>query len=198
MDYTSTTKSIYYINDTTSVVKIGVYAVFDEAHCTAPRAQHPLAAQALQTLGHSSFRDKFKNGVFQKKHKLKIHLVHHNSTTPTRTLDNAIGFDIHTCLTTSILPGEANDIPTGLKFSIPTNYYLKFIPTSTPPIPNFTLVPQIINNKYDSDVHICVKNTKERTVGIEHGTCIAQMIYRKAIIPTTSINVYATLHHPYK
>ena len=34
--YTSTTKNIYYIDDATSVVKIGVYAVFDEAHCTAP------------------------------------------------------------------------------------------------------------------------------------------------------------------
>ena len=107
--YTSTTKNIYYINNATSVVKTGVYAVFDEVHYTAQRAQQPFTAQTLQTLGYSAFRDKFKNGVFQKKHKLKTHLVHHIITTPTRTSDNSLGFDIHTCLTTSILPGESKD-----------------------------------------------------------------------------------------
>ena len=34
--YTATTKNIYYIDDTLSKVKIGVYTLFDEAYFTSP------------------------------------------------------------------------------------------------------------------------------------------------------------------
>ena len=59
--YTATTKNIYYINDNTLEVKNEVYTLFDEAHFTAPKDQTSLAAQALQSLGYSAFRNKFKN-----------------------------------------------------------------------------------------------------------------------------------------
>ena len=47
--YTATTKNIYYIDDATSIVKIGTHVVFDETHFTAPRGKQPLAAQSLQS-----------------------------------------------------------------------------------------------------------------------------------------------------
>ena len=100
-------KNIYYINDKSCEVKIGVHTLFDEAHFTSPRAQQPLAVQALQSLGYSAFRDKFKNGVFSNKNKLNIQVVHKDAVPPSRISPTLAGFNIHTCYTTPILAGEA-------------------------------------------------------------------------------------------
>ena len=165
--YTATTKNIYYIDDETNIVKIGVHAIFDEAHCTVPQTQPPIAVQALQTLGYPAFQNRFKNRTFQSKHKLKIRLVHNNATTPIRTSDKAIGFYIHICLTTTILPGESKAVPTGLKINITPTHYLEIIPMPAMPVNNFTLDSHIIAPNNNSDVHIIVKNTTDRTVYIK-------------------------------
>ena len=57
--YTVTTKNIYYINDNTLEIKSGLHTLFDEAYFTASKDQTPLAAQYLQSLGYSAFRDEF-------------------------------------------------------------------------------------------------------------------------------------------
>ena len=62
VDYTATMKNIYYIDDRTANVKIGVRVLFDEEHFTAPIVKQPIAAQVLQLLGYSAFRDEFQNG----------------------------------------------------------------------------------------------------------------------------------------
>ena len=45
--YTSTMKNVYYIENSTSVLKIRVRKLFNEAHFTSPRSKQPIAAQAL-------------------------------------------------------------------------------------------------------------------------------------------------------
>ena len=181
--YTSTTKNIYYIDDATNVVKIGVHALFDEAHFTSPRAKQPLAAQTLQVLGYSAFRDKFKNGVFTSKQKLKVTLVHNDAITPKRTSPTSASFDIHTCFTTPIQPGESRNVATGLRFNIPTNHYIEFVSLSPPPMEHCIVMPQVIDSTNVDQIHITVKNTSATILNVMQGTKIAQMLYHKAIIP---------------
>ena len=51
LGYTSTSKSVYYIDDLTHQVKMGTHVLFDEAHFTVPASQTPFTAQTLQQLG---------------------------------------------------------------------------------------------------------------------------------------------------
>ena len=182
--YTSTTKNIYYIDDATNVVKIGVHTLFDEAHFTSPRAKQPLAAQTLQVLGYSAFRDKFKNGVFTSKHRLKVTLVHRNAIAPERTSPTSAGFNNHTCFTTPIQPGESRNVPTGLRINIPANHYIEIVPMSPPPLAHCLVYPQVIDSTTNDDIHVTVKNTSTIPMVVTQGTNIAHMLYHKAIIHT--------------
>ena len=90
--YTATTKNIYYINDSSLNVKIGVHALFDEAHFTSPKASAPLAAQALQVLGYSTFRVEFNDGKFKSKHSLRVILNSDKAVKSTKRNDHSIGY----------------------------------------------------------------------------------------------------------
>ena len=57
-------KNVYYIDDATNTVKIGVHAIFDEAHFTVSKDKAPLAAQTLQCLGYTKPKDIFRDGNF--------------------------------------------------------------------------------------------------------------------------------------
>ena len=50
LGYTASMKNVYYIDGNTSSVKMGVHAVFNEAHFTVPKDKAPLAAQALREM----------------------------------------------------------------------------------------------------------------------------------------------------
>ena len=122
--YTATTKNIYYIDDATSIVKIGTHALFDEAHFTAPRDKQPLAAQALQSLGYSAFRDEFKNGKFKAKHALRITMIHKDAIAPTQLATNSIGMKLHAIdKDTVIPPGTTTTLSTGLVLDIPSHNF---------------------------------------------------------------------------
>ena len=95
--YTSTIKNIYYIDNTTSVIKIGDHTLFDEAHFTSPRLKQPIAAQVLQTLGYSAFSDRFKNGKFKPRHTIRITRVHKHVIQPTQVAPRSIAYTLHTC-----------------------------------------------------------------------------------------------------
>ena len=57
--YTATTKNIYYTDNTSNSLKIGLHALFDDAHLTSPQSK-TLGKKALQSLGYSVFRHEFK------------------------------------------------------------------------------------------------------------------------------------------
>ena len=52
-------KNVYYIDDKTSTVKMGVHTIFDEVHFTVPKHKAPLVAQVLQILGYTKPKDMF-------------------------------------------------------------------------------------------------------------------------------------------
>ena len=81
--FAATTKNIYYIDDKTLNVKISTHATFDEAYFTSPPSKTPLAAQTLQYLGYSAFRDKYKNGRFKSKCEFTILMTTKDAAPPT-------------------------------------------------------------------------------------------------------------------
>ena len=118
--YTATMKNIYYIDDKTGIVKIGVHAVFDEAHFIAPSSKTPLAAQTLQSLGYSAFRDEFKNGKFKNKHTLHLTLTHEDSVPPSRCNSASVLYDMFPSTPIqNILPGHSVTIDTNIIATIP-------------------------------------------------------------------------------
>ena len=183
--YTATTKNIYYIDDATSIVKIGTHALFDEAHFTAPRDKQPLAAQALQSLGYSAFRDEFKNGKFKAKHALRIKMVHKDAIAPTQIANHSIGMQIHTIdQDTVIPPGSTTTLSTGLVPDIPTKFYMEI---SSPPPPHThkcEVRRDIRDSTHIDQIRVTLTNTTPTEQTIVKGECIAYMIYKKAVLPS--------------
>ena len=183
--YTATTKNIYYIDDASSMVKIGTHALFDEAHFTAPRAKQPLAAQTLQTLGYSAFRDEFKNGKFKPKHALRITIIHQDAIAPTQDNADSIGMQLHSVDRITVLqPGVTTTLPTGLVLDMPPGFYMEI---SSPPSPhklNWEVCREIIDSTYLNQISVTVTNTSSVVQTITTGDCIGYMIYKKAIIPS--------------
>ena len=75
LGYTASMKHVYFIDNKTGTVKMGVHAIFDEAHFTVTKHRATLAAQILQTLGYHKPNDVFKEGKFINHNRIDIKLL---------------------------------------------------------------------------------------------------------------------------
>ena len=89
LGYTSSMQNVYYIDNVTHTVKIGVHAMFDEAHFTVPKCKAPLTAQALQCLGYSKPNDIFDNRRSVCTKTIDIHIIHKDATSPFQAETNS-------------------------------------------------------------------------------------------------------------
>ena len=64
---------------------MGTHAIFDKPHFTINFKLAPLAAQALQRIGYSSFDNKYKDRVFIPDATLRIKRLSNKATTPTQS-----------------------------------------------------------------------------------------------------------------
>ena len=190
--YTSTTKHIYYIDDKTLVVKNVVHTLFDEAHLTAPRDQTPIAAQALQSLGYSAFCDEFNNGKFKSKHKFRIKLIGKNAKPPERSNTTSIGYNIFTSNNDTVLqPGTSQEFNTDIIVNVPEGCYMDIVqPQAHNPL-HWNIHPMIVDTSSKDQIRVVVNNPSTIPITIKKGQCIAQMLYKKSLLPTiTTKKVY--------
>lgn len=124
MGYTATTKNIYYIDDDTIIVRNGVHVLFDELHFTAPRARTPLAAQAQKSLGYSTFLDKFNNGKFKYKHKIRLKPFSTHRKPPVSNKTASMGYNLLTSAKDTIInPGKSSALDTDITVNMSAGYY---------------------------------------------------------------------------
>ena len=172
LGYTLTTKNVYYIDDTTNQVKMGVHAIFDEAHYTVPKEQVPMAAQALQCLGYSKQRDIFDRGKFVCKNTIEITLTSKTAKEPTRLSENSNILQLYTATPTIMLqPGETTNIDMHVIIEPPMNGYVEVSHTGVND--TITVSKQQIYNGENRPLIITLRNNNSTPVTIHQGTCIA-------------------------
>ena len=110
---------------------MGTHALFDEAHFTVPASQAPLAAQALQRLGYTTFDNEYKNGQFIPGKALRVKLHTSTAIAPTLSTTGSIGLDLHySRADITIEPQKMATLDTDVSVEPPTGTYIRIAPRS--------------------------------------------------------------------
>ena len=158
------------------MVKMGVHAIFDEAHYTVPKSQAPMAAQALQCLGYAKPNDIFKDGKFVCTNTIDIKLNHPSAIEPTRLNETSNILQIYSSSpSTTLLPGEETYINTNAILKPPINGYLQIKNTNS--VSGLQVKDQVIYHDNTEELIVEVVNTTTRDMSIPQGSCIANAMH---------------------
>ena len=106
---------------------------------------------------------------------------------PRRATAGSAALDVHACLapdtTCKLEPGQRMAIPTGLYFEIPKGYFISIRPRSGLALKQGLCLPNApgtIDSDYRGELKILLANfDQEKSVEIEHGDRIAQLLLEK-------------------
>ena len=170
LGYKSTMKNVYYIDEKTSVIKIGVHAIFDEAHFTVPKSKTPMTAQALQCLGYHKPNYIFDNGKFNKDKTMEIQLIHTSAIEPKPMKDNNGIIEMYSPESITIPAGSQITINTYVAITPSPNNLIQILPSVSSSIQT-----ESIQNPRGGSISIKLHNTTQDEVTIKKGECIAKL-----------------------
>ena len=181
MGYTASMKNMYYIDDMTNQIKIGVHAYFDEAHFTVPKEQAPLAAQNLQTLGYRKPKDIFSEGKYQPKYKVDVTMISKAAIEPSITSPESGIMEIYSSQDKIQIPaGEHHEVPTDIVLTTPSGTYLQVMqPVPTHPMAQLTVTTSLLEHDNKMPLVVKVYNPTNNMLTIHQGTCIAHVTQHK-------------------
>ena len=190
LSHTATTGNVNFIDDKTSLIKMGTHVLFDEAHMTVPANKAPLAAQALQRLGYYA-RETWIDDAVKQEHsadinnQLLIERLTATATPPSRSTDESIGLDLHSDMDDTILePGAVKVVLTGIAAKSPSGSYLRVAPRSGLTIKShLTTLAGVIDPDYTGNIGVVLHNIGDTAKTIHRGDRIAQLIPEKADLP---------------
>ncbi len=126
LGFSATPKNVIYIDNNTAQVKIAHHVIFDEAQMTLAQKNTSVAAQTLQRLGYylKEHFDEIEESTSTEAN-LKVKLLNENATSPKRSTELSIGYDLCSASAENIVipPKSMRPIPTGLAIKCPPGTY---------------------------------------------------------------------------
>ena len=185
LGYTATDKNYIYVDWDSGRFKIASHVIFDEAHMSTPTSKTPLAAQALQRLGYTSKEHEITTpSTEQIAPVLRVQHLSQLSTTPTKSTNNSIGYDIYSAIETPIIipPGKLKVIPTNIAIKMPPNCYARIAPRSGMTVKqSITTLAGVIDPDFRGDIGVVLQNFGDTPQPIQPKQRIAQLILENAI-----------------
>lgn len=112
----------------------------------------------------------------------KIVKLRENAHIPIQGSDKAAGYDLYSCITTTIYPGSTNLIPTGLAIQPPEGYCAKIYARSGLALKK-GLRPAncvgVCDEDYTGEYMVALHNDSDKNWTIDEGERIAQLIFEK-------------------
>lgn len=94
-----------------------------------------------------------------------------------------VGLDVHTCLpydgSIMIHPGDMMLIPTGISLEIPHGYWIAVEARSSTSRQSLIVPKGVIDEGYRGEIFAQIMNVGKRSVKINHGDRLVQLILRK-------------------
>ena len=176
LGYTATTKNVYFIDDKTRSVKMGVHCIFDEAHFTVQKDKAPIAAQTLQCLGYRKPKDIYSGGKFICDQIIDIQLIHTNAKPPAQQQENSNIFEIYSASPSIIIPpGEQRTVETGITMNPPLNGYLQI---KSPPH-GFNILDDRIYHNEAKHITVTIDNNSNDIITVNKGSCVGHVFHHK-------------------
>ena len=130
---------------------------------------------------------------------LNVMLLHENAKPPTRSSEDAVGYDLFCCDNFIVEPKNKALIPTGIAIQINYNnlsvdetIYGRIAPRSSVASKYMTDIGAgVIDKDYRGELKVLLFNHSDDTISFKCGDRIAQLILEKAIVPP--INIVKTL-----
>ena len=127
-----TTSKKYDFDESKAIVVITENNPLNSTNSTTATNPHSFTTRQFNFI-HPSVQqcipDATKHHQFQ--HTVQIKKLHPSAHIPTKGTEGAIGLDVSTTTSTTILPGKLATIPTGLATAFSTDIYLRIAPRSS-------------------------------------------------------------------
>ena len=122
---------------------------------------------------------------------VSIHKTKPVKNSPQRTSPGAIGYDLHSSVTTSIPPNSQKLVPLGFSMIIPSGRYARIAPHSGLALHNnIDVAAGVIDPDYRGEVQVLLVNSSQLKLNIKEGDQIAQMIFELAATPEICLLSY--------
>ena len=123
--------------------------------------------------------------------KLLVKKVHPDAVIPTRSSEEAAGFDLTICEDLELKPGETKTVSTGLKVAFCNGYKMEIVPRSglsaKTPL-RLANTPGTVDSDYRGEIKlICHNISKTDTFSLPKGNRVAQAIFIKVEYPEIKV-----------
>jgi dUTP pyrophosphatase len=116
---------------------------------------------------------------------------------PFQATPDSSGFDVHSTISTSILPGNRKQIPLGIKVCPPEGCYTRNTSRSSLALHHcFFVNGGVIDHGYTGEMHALLINISHHMVSISHEDRIGQLIFGKKIHPYDHGKRWSPVHYP--
>jgi dUTP pyrophosphatase len=111
---------------------------------------------------------------------INVKLLDVGATVPTKANENDAGWDLYSTVDTVIPSKQRKTVKTGIALEIPENMVGLIWPRSGLSVKQgIDVLAGVIDSGYRGEIMVCLYNTSDENVSINHGDRIAQIIFQE-------------------
>ena len=111
---------------------------------------------------------------------INVKLLEVGAKVPTRANDNDAGWDLYSIIDTIIPAKQRKTVKTGIALEIPENMAGLIWPRSGLSVKQgIDVLAGVVDSGYRGEIMVCLYNTSDENVSINHGDRIAQIIFQE-------------------
>lgn len=115
---------------------------------------------------------------------VQIKLLSQGARMPGLALNGDVGYDLHVIGQHTIMAGMSQDLPTGVAIGMHDDIYGRITGRSSSARKGLLVTEGILDSGYRGELFVHVFNATRRTIVIEDGDRLAQLIFMPAIRPS--------------
>lgn len=111
---------------------------------------------------------------------VNVQLLEDGAKVPTKANDSDAGWDLYSTIDTIIPPKQRKTVKTGIALEMPENMAGLVWPRSGLSVKQgIDVLAGVIDSGYRGEIMVCLYNTSDENVSINHGDRIAQIIFQE-------------------
>ena len=186
VSYGGTDKNVYVIDKQTGREKLTTHVIYDEAYMSAPTAEQPPMAAALQQAGDKRplpEPNPDPRAQLPTMDTIKCSLLSPDAIMPTRGTKESAGLDMYSSENAVIPPNTTRLIDTDIAIKLQPGTYGQIHSQSSLAVKEILAVGGVIDSDYRGPIKIILHNSSDTQFQITKGTRIAQLIIHEILTP---------------
>lgn len=109
--------------------------------------------------------------------------LHARAVIPTQGSPLSAGYDLYSCYSYAIEPGERCVVSTGISWAGPENLYARVAPRSSLALKGIDVLAGVVDPDYRGEISVVLQNNGAEAVTLKQGDRVAQIIFTPYVTP---------------